>query len=91
MRSSCRSIGALSLPSVSTRYVLCTLYGAHWGLTQTQARVGGKQNKLSTQLSLIADVMREADHWARKESATVVAERCAFRDVGSYSTQTPRV
>lgn len=47
----------------------------------TQARVGGKQNKLSTQLSLIADVMREADHWARKESASVVAERYVLLSV----------
>jgi len=36
------------------------------------ARLSGQQKKLSTRFSILADVIREADYWARKEGATQI-------------------
>lgn len=38
-----------------------------WGV-----RLAGRQNKLSARLDVIADVVREANYWASKTSATVI-------------------
>ncbi|HID92699.1 MAG TPA: ATP-dependent protease, partial [bacterium (Candidatus Stahlbacteria)] len=35
-------------------------------------RLAGKQNKLSTQFNNIADVLREANYWARKDNSSIV-------------------
>ncbi len=35
-------------------------------------RIAGRQNKLSTRFSDIADLLREANYWAEKESASVI-------------------
>ncbi len=36
------------------------------------ARLSGQQQKLSTRFSTLADVLREADYWARKAGASVI-------------------
>ncbi len=36
------------------------------------ARLAGRQNKLSTRFTVIADLIRESDYWARKERAEAV-------------------
>jgi len=38
-------------------------------------RLGGKQNKLSTQFNTIADILREANYWAEKEGSSQVTEK----------------
>lgn len=38
------------------------------------ARLAGRQKKLSTRFTVIADVIREAHYWASKENATAVAQ-----------------
>lgn len=38
-------------------------------------RLAGKQKKLSTQFNNIADVLREANYWARKEKSSQVTEK----------------
>lgn len=38
------------------------------------ARLAGQQNKLSTRFNLIADILREANYWASKDSSSVVSE-----------------
>jgi predicted ATP-dependent protease len=44
-------------------------------LLRTGARLSGDRQKLSTEFTLIGDVVREADYWARKESADRVTEQ----------------
>jgi lon-related putative ATP-dependent protease len=39
------------------------------------ARLAGRQKKLSTRFTVIADVIRESDYWARKDQATTVSDR----------------
>ncbi|MEO0107775.1 MAG: ATP-binding protein [candidate division WOR-3 bacterium] len=36
------------------------------------ARLSGRQNKLSTQFNIIADILKEADYWAEKEGSQTV-------------------
>lgn len=38
------------------------------------ARLAGQQKKLSTRFAVVADVIREADYWARKEGASSVTD-----------------
>ena len=40
------------------------------GFVEYGVRLSGDQKKLSTRFSVLADVMREADYWARKDGAT---------------------
>lgn len=44
-------------------------------ITEEGVRVAGRQDKLSTRFSDIADVIREADYWARKGKAKLVEGR----------------
>ncbi len=44
-------------------------------LLRAGARLSGDRHKLSTEFTLIGDVVREADYWARKESADRVTEQ----------------
>ncbi|MBD3234017.1 MAG: AAA family ATPase, partial [candidate division Zixibacteria bacterium] len=44
-------------------------------LVEYGVRLAGRKNKLSTRFNLIADVMREADHWARKDNSESVKEQ----------------
>ncbi|MCP2619492.1 glutamate--tRNA ligase [Candidatus Aminicenantes bacterium AC-335-K20] len=43
-------------------------------LIEYGVRLAGRQNKLSTRFNIIADVIREADYWARKEKKKIVRE-----------------
>ncbi len=38
-------------------------------LVEEGARLSGKQNKLSTRFSILADILREANHWAKSRNA----------------------
>ncbi|MFQ6083296.1 MAG: Lon protease family protein [Candidatus Aminicenantia bacterium] len=44
-------------------------------LVEYGIRLAGRQNKLSTRFHIIADVIREASHWAGKEKKQKVSER----------------
>ena len=47
--------------------------GAVAKLLEHAARMAGDREKLSTQFGVLADVVREADFWARKDGSTFVA------------------
>ena len=41
-------------------------------MVEEGVRIAGRQNKLSTRFSDIADLLREANYWAEKENASVI-------------------
>ena len=44
-------------------------------------RIAGRQNKLSTRFSDIADLLREANYWAEKENASVIRDEHIDRTI----------
>ncbi|MBK7259992.1 MAG: AAA family ATPase [Ignavibacteriae bacterium] len=48
--------------------------GAAAEMVEYGARLAGRQQKLSTRFSLLADVLREASHWASKDRAERVSD-----------------
>jgi lon-related putative ATP-dependent protease len=52
-------------------------------LVEEGARLAGKQTKLSTRFSILADVLREADYWARTRSS----ERITAEDIRTSVAQ----
>lgn len=48
--------------------------GGVGALVEYGVRLAGRQNKLTTQFNEIADLVREADYWARKDGSSVVRE-----------------
>jgi predicted ATP-dependent protease len=37
-----------------------------------QVRLAGRQNKISTQMSVLADVVRESSYWAKTQGKSIV-------------------
>jgi lon-related putative ATP-dependent protease len=54
-------------------------------LVEFGVRLAGWQNKLSTRFSVIADVMREADYWAKKAGAKTVVDKHVEKAVEAYN------
>ena len=52
-------------------------------LVEHGLRLGGRQNRLTTRFSEIADVIREADLWTREEGATCISEGQVRRAVAA--------
>jgi lon-related putative ATP-dependent protease len=54
-------------------------------LVEFGVRLAGWQNKLSTRFNVIADVMREADYWARKEDAKTVSDKHVEKAIQAWT------
>ncbi|MGA9119346.1 MAG: ATP-binding protein [Bacteroidota bacterium] len=50
-------------------------------ITEEGARLAGRQNRLSTRFSILADVLREADYWARTREANTITSDDIRRSV----------
>lgn len=49
--------------------------GAVVAVLEHAMRIAGDQERLSTQFGILADVLREADHWAESDKVTEIEER----------------
>ena len=53
-------------------------------LIEFGVKLAGLQTKLSTRFNVIADVMREADYWAKKDNAKTVADKHVFKAIVAW-------
>ena len=56
-------------------------------LLEFGVRLAGWQRKLSTRFNVIADLMREADYWAKKEGAKTVSEKHVDKAIQAWTNR----
>jgi ATP-dependent Lon protease len=56
----------------STEDLLCLDRGALSTLAEEGVRIAGRTSKITTRFSEVADIIREADYWARREKADAI-------------------